>query len=84
MDYLLQDLAPLAVNHTLLFYDQRGTSRSTLVSDSVSLDAQRYVDDLEAIRKHFGFERLTLLAHSWGSASVYNGFLRTMGLAITP
>ncbi len=70
MDYFLEDLAPLAVNHTLLFYDQRGTGGSTLVSDSVSLDAQRFVDDLEALRKHFGIERLTLLGHSWGSAVV--------------
>src|SRR6188474_237828 len=68
MDYFLDDLSPLAARHTLLFYDQRGTGRSTLVSDSVSLDAQRFVEDLEAIRKHFNIERLSLLGHSWGSA----------------
>ncbi len=70
MDYFLEDLAPLAEHNTLLFYDQRGTGRSTLVSDSVSLDAQRFVEDVEAIRKHFGIERLTLLGHSWGAAVV--------------
>jgi proline iminopeptidase len=70
MDYFLDDLAPLAAHHTLLFYDQRGTGRSTLVSDSMSLDAQRFVEDVEAIRKHFGIGRLTLLGHSWGSAVV--------------
>jgi len=37
----------------LLFYDQRGAGRSTLVSDSAGLDAQRFADDLEAVRKHF-------------------------------
>ena len=68
MDYFLDDLSPLTANHALLFYDQRGTGRSTLVSDSVSLDAQRFVEDLEAIRKHFNIERLSLLGHSWGSA----------------
>lgn len=70
IDYFLEDLTPLAANHTLIFYDQRGAGRSTLVSDSVSLDAQRFVEDLEAIRKHFGLERLALLGHSWGSAVV--------------
>jgi proline iminopeptidase len=70
MDYFLDDLAPLAAHHALLFYDQRGTGRSTLVSDSMSLDAQRFVEDVEAIRKHFGIGRLTLLGHSWGSAVV--------------
>jgi proline iminopeptidase len=68
MDYFLDDLSPLAASHVLLFYDQRGTGRSTLVSDSVSLDAQRFIEDLEAIRRHFGIERLSLFGHSWGSA----------------
>ena len=70
MDYFLEDLAPIAEHSTLLFYDQRGTGRSTLVSDSISLDAQRFVEDVEAIRKHFGIGRLTLLGHSWGAAVV--------------
>ena len=68
MDYFLEDLAPLAEHHALLFYDQRGAGRSTLVSDSISLTAQRFVEDVEAIRKHFGIERFELLGHSWGTA----------------
>ena len=70
MDYFLHDLAPLAAHHALLFYDQRGTGRSTLVSDSMSLDAQRFVEDVEAIRKQFGIAQITLFGHSWGSAVV--------------
>lgn len=67
MEYFAADLAPLAEKHTLLFYDQRGTGRSTLVSDSSALDAQRFADDLEALRAHFRLERLTMLGHSWGA-----------------
>src|SRR5687768_1220416 len=67
-DYLADDLMPMARDHSLLIYDQRGIGRSTLVSDSASLAANRYVDDLEAIRKHLGLEQLTLLGHSWGAA----------------
>lgn len=66
LDYLAADLEPLAARHTLLFYDQRGTGRSTLVSDSASLNAQRFVDDLEAVRAQFGLSKPTLLGHSWG------------------
>ena len=65
-DYLADDLMPMARDHSLLIYDQRGIGRSTLVSDSTALAAQRYVEDLEAIRKHLGLEQLTLLGHSWG------------------
>ncbi|HET6837209.1 MAG TPA: alpha/beta hydrolase [Gemmatimonadales bacterium] len=68
MEYFAKDLTPLAESHTLLFYDQRGAGRSTLVTDSAALDAQRFADDLEAVRRHFGMERVTLLGHSWGPA----------------
>jgi proline iminopeptidase len=67
-DYLADDLTTMARNHSLLVYDQRGIGRSTLVSDSTALAAQRYVEDLEAIRKHLGLAQLTLLGHSWGAA----------------
>jgi proline iminopeptidase len=68
MDYFFDDLAPLARGHALLFYDQRGAGRSSLVSDSSALDGQRFVEDLEALRRHFHLGRLTILGHSWGAA----------------
>jgi proline iminopeptidase len=73
MDYLLPDLAPLAARHVLISYDQRGSGRSTLVTDSAALDAQKFGDDLEAVRAHFKLDRMTLFAHSWGAgvAGVY-------------
>jgi proline iminopeptidase len=37
MDYFVDDRAPMAERHTLLFYDQRGTGRSSLVADSSAL-----------------------------------------------
>jgi proline iminopeptidase len=67
MDYLAADLEPLAAEQALLFYDQRGTGRSSLVTDSAALDGERFADDLEAVRRHFRLERLTLLGHSWGA-----------------
>lgn len=67
MDYLADDLLPLAERHTVVFYDQRGTGGSTLVTDPAALDAQRFADDLEAVRRHFGLRTLTLLGHSWGA-----------------
>jgi len=66
--YLAADLEPLAARHVVIFYDQRGAGRSTLVSDSAALDARRFADDLDAIRRHFELGRLTLLGHSWGAA----------------
>jgi proline iminopeptidase len=67
MEYFAKDLTPLAMSHGLLFYDQRGTGRSSLVTDSVDLDGQRFAEDLEAVREHFGLQRMALLGHSWGA-----------------
>ena len=67
MEYLAKDLEPLAARHTLLFYDQRGAGRSSLVRDSAELDGQRFAEDLEAVRRHFRLERVNLLGHSWGA-----------------
>jgi len=67
-DYLADDLLPLTQTHRVIHYDQRGSGRSTLVSDADGLHAHRFADDLEAVRVHFGLERLTLLGHSWGAA----------------
>jgi pimeloyl-ACP methyl ester carboxylesterase len=43
--------------HALLFYDQRGAGQSTLVEDSVGLSAPWFAEDLEAVRRHFKFEK---------------------------
>ncbi len=67
MGCIVDDMLPLAREHRVVFYDPRGTGRSTLVSDATALDALRSVDDLEALRQHFGLPRLTLLGHSWGA-----------------
>ena len=71
--YLLPDLRPLAFQYTLLFYDQRGSGRSTPISDTLLLDAQYYISDLEMIRKHFAFNKMNFIGHSWGGllAGIY-------------
>jgi proline iminopeptidase len=66
MGYLDRDLAPLAHGRTLIFYDQRGGGRSQIIADPAQLGLDRHLADLEAVRTHFGIERMTLAGHSWG------------------
>jgi proline iminopeptidase len=70
MDYLATDFEPLARRHALVFYDQRGTGRSTLVTDSTALTGARFAEDLEALRRHLRLERVNLLGHSWGAGVI--------------
>lgn len=65
---LAADLGPLARKHRLIFYDQRGGGRSTLPDDMSVLTIAHHVADLETIRRHYGLESMTILAHSFGPA----------------
>jgi proline iminopeptidase len=66
-DYLAPDLEPLAESHTLIFYDQRGSARSTLITDSSLVHIDKHIEDIEAVRRHFGLQNMFLLGHSWGA-----------------
>lgn len=65
--YLRPGLDALATRHTLVYYDQRGVGRSVAALDSTGIRFDAFVDDIEALRQALGFERVTLLAHSFGA-----------------
>ena len=66
LESIAGDFAPLGAKHVVIFYDQRGTGKSTLPADTTRLNATQQVADLDAVRRHFGLSRVTLVAHSYG------------------
>jgi pimeloyl-ACP methyl ester carboxylesterase len=68
--YLAPDLQRLAHGRTLLVYDQRGEGRSDSVPTLEPPGLEEHVRDLEALRQHFGLERMRLFGHSGGAAIV--------------
>lgn len=65
-DYLLPGFDRLAHGRTLVYYDQRGGGRSPVGRD-VPVGWREQVDDLEALRDTWGFDRLDLCGYSWGA-----------------
>jgi proline iminopeptidase len=65
--YLQPGLDVLATRHTLVYYDQRGAGRSVAALDASGIRFDAFVDDIEALRQALGFERVTVLAHSFGA-----------------
>lgn len=65
--HLLQDFSCLAPGRTLVFYDVRNRGRSDTVIDPALLQRGIHndVDDLDAVRRHFGLDRLALIGHSY-------------------
>jgi proline iminopeptidase len=66
-DYLARQLIELlASEYRLIFYDQRGSGRSSGVDDTTRLTMAQFVDDLEQLRQALGLDQLNLLGHSFG------------------
>src|SRR6185436_10532120 len=61
------DMDALARTRTLVMYDQRGSGRSDVTTDPSLLTADHHVRDLEAVRRHFRVEQMSLVGLSWGS-----------------
>jgi proline iminopeptidase len=81
----LEDLA--GENFAVVTYDQRGVSRSSAPPmDPSNYTFAQYMDDLEAVRKAVGVEKVYLFGHSWGGlvamryAAVYPERVRSIVL----
>lgn len=69
--FLLEDaLADLSAGRTLVFYDMRDRGRSDSVPDTARIGIQQDIDDLEAVRAHFGYPRVSLIGWSYLGAMV--------------
>ncbi len=66
---LAEAVRPLADRFHFVLYDQRGSLRSPAPDSTLSV--ARLVRDLEGLRRQLRQERLTLLAHSMGTALSY-------------
>ena len=63
-------LAPLATGRKIIVYDQLGGGRSGRPIDRKLWTLERFVEELDAVRKQLGLKRVHLLGHSWGGALV--------------
>ena len=65
-DYL-ENVKALADERPVIFYDQLGGGRSERPDDPSLWRAERFVEELAAVRKALGLSRVHLLGQSWGA-----------------
>lgn len=65
-EYLMPQMGKLAENNLVIFYDQRGSGRSQGGDSTANITVDMFVKDVDAVRKHFGFKKVSILGHSWG------------------
>jgi len=70
--YLFDALARFAGDRTVAFVDPRNRGRSDRVDDASKLERGilHDVDDFDAVRRHFGRERIDLVGHSYMGVAV--------------
>jgi proline iminopeptidase len=56
----------LAKTRQIVFYDQRGTGKSTRLAPNSSQEITAQIADLEAVRAKFGFGKFSLVGDSYG------------------
>lgn len=67
--YLIPKMADiLTQDHRVTFIDQRGSGQSYYKKiDSKAINLDVFVRDVEAMRRHLGYRKFTLIGHSWGA-----------------
>lgn len=65
--YSMQTLHELSQDRTVVFYDQLGCGLSDRPNDVSLWKKERFVLELETLRKHLGFDEISLLGQSWGT-----------------
>lgn len=56
----------LAASHTVIYFDNLGRGRSDRLADPKRYTVERDADDIEALRRALGFDKITVLGHSYG------------------
>lgn len=56
----------MADTHTVVYLDAIGRGRSARLADPARYTIERDVDDIEALRKALGVDKITLFGHSYG------------------
>jgi len=74
-DYL-QPLEALSANRPVIFYDQLGCGNSDRPSDVSLWKVERFVAELESVRKALKLDRFHLLGQSWGTMLAVEYLLR--------
>jgi len=64
--YLLPQMAKLADDFKLIFFDQRACGASSGDVDPSSMTLENFVKDVEGIRSAFNLNKMNLIGHSWG------------------
>ncbi len=80
-DYLLP-LKALADERPVIFYDQLGCGKADAPADDALYTIARSVQEVDAVRKALGLEKIVLYGHSWGAMLAIEYMIATGGAGV--
>ncbi|QYA24665.1 proline iminopeptidase-family hydrolase [Gramella sp. MT6] len=66
--YGQEPLMEISGKRPVIFYDQLGSGRSDRITDTTLMTVERYIEEVEQVRKALDLEKLYLYGQSWGTA----------------
>jgi proline iminopeptidase len=65
--YYMKPLEDIGDERKVVRYDQVGSGKSDRLTDTATFTIDRFVRELDSLRKHLGYEKVHLVGHSWGT-----------------
>ncbi|MBK9168536.1 MAG: proline iminopeptidase-family hydrolase [Bryobacterales bacterium] len=77
-----EPLAALGSTRPVVVYDQLGSGRSGRPTGTDLWTVERFVEELDVVRRELGLKQVHLLGHSWGAALAAEYVLSTAGRGV--
>lgn len=71
-----EPLKVLGDERRIVFYDQLGSGRSDRITDTTLMRVDRYIEEVEELRKALDLEKVYLYGQSWGTALSLEYYLK--------
>ena len=65
--YYLKPLEALGDDRKVVRYDQLGGGKSSALTDTSKMNIAHFVQELDSLRGHLGYDKVHLVGHSWGT-----------------
>ena len=65
--YYLKPLEALGDDRRVVRYDQLGGGKSNGLTDTTKMTIAHFVQELDSLRSHLGYDKAHLVGHSWGT-----------------
>ncbi|MFV8225503.1 proline iminopeptidase-family hydrolase [Christiangramia aquimixticola] len=74
--YGFEPVKKLSNERPIVFYDQLGSGRSARITDTTLMTVERYIEEVEQVKKELDLEKVYLYGQSWGTALSLEYYLK--------